>query len=98
MWRQLAVNIVVSAAVTAGGLAYYHERYTPRVQYIDYEAFVSEMQRQYQAGEIKLGELEGRLRDYALWLKQRPDNVLVFTSNSVLIGGEKIEWHNSKGQ
>lgn len=98
MWRHIAMNIVVSAAVTAGGLAYYHDRYMPHVQYIDYEAFVGEMQRQYQAGEIKLDELEKRLKDYALWLRGRPDNVLVLSSSAVLIGGEKIEWHNSKGK
>lgn len=86
----LLLCIMVSTAVSAAMVGYYHNNYAVKVMVADIEGYTQQQRKRFVAGEIGMKEVEERFDALKTNLDSMPPNYIVLSATAVLTGGEEV--------
>jgi len=93
--KHILAHVLVSAAVTAGALWYYHQYYSLRLATFDMPAYANQLKDEYIQGRLTREKLDERLKDLSLRLKNDYSDTVVLLKGAV-ISGKVLEIDPSK--
>lgn len=86
MLKNAIVSFIISLAVVAGGLYYYHKHYEPKIVAVNFNNFLKSQEKQFILGKITKKQLEYNLKRGLLVIKNQPRNAVVLSGKCLLRG------------
>jgi len=82
---------LISAAVSAGSLYYYHSHFASRIVAFDSAKHINSLRQQLIEKKIDKEELDKRIAKLGVFLKSQPDNMVILPKAIVIGNVETIQ-------